>query len=127
MEEPRNLLLAAPPWVSHLFGVLSDWLIFLFAMFFTLIASSVALKNFDIAVKVGDAMFFVEIIAAAVVSVFLAGIVGRIATNWLKDQSAFANYLWLGVVILLTLLSFPAVVNFSTVQSLKVPGTPTAQ
>lgn len=96
-------------------------------MFLILIASSVALKHFDIAVKVGDVMFFVEIIAAVVVSVFLAGATGRATTNWLKNQSALANYLWLDVAILLALLSFPSIFTFSTLQNVQAPDILAAQ
>lgn len=124
MEDPMHSSQVAPPWTGQLFGVLTGWLVFLFAVFLLLIGSSVALKYFGIVVKTGEAMFFVEVVAAAVISAFLAVGSGRAATNWIKSQSVLTIYLCLGVAILLVLLSFPSIVTFSTTQNVEAPGIP---
>lgn len=125
MDEPR-LPQVVPAWVSQIFGVLSGWLVFLFAMFLILIACSVALRSVGIVVKAGDAIFFVETIVAAVVSGLMAIRTGRVASTWLKSQSAFANYLWLGVAIFLVLFSFPSILSFSSMQDMQSPASLTA-
>jgi hypothetical protein len=100
-----------------LFGILSGWLVFLIAIFLIFIACSVVLKSFGIVVKVGEAIFVVESIVAAVLSAVPAIIIIRVSSTWLRSRSVFANYLCLSIAILLVLLSFPSIYTFSSVQS----------
>lgn len=112
MSNQNPLSSKLPHWVFQIAGALSGWLIFLFNLFLILIGISAILSRWEVKVELGSGLFFMEL-AFAVTVAFVCGIyIGRKTTRWISKKNTTFAYLCLTLLVLVTLLSFPAPFGF---------------
>jgi hypothetical protein len=94
------------------FGLLAGWLVFLFAGFLILIGISALLGRMGIIVPVMSGLFIGELLGTIALSLLIGAIIGRTAYAWVAKQKPLIGYISLGIIIILTILSFPSLFNF---------------
>lgn len=104
-------------WACIASGSMAGWLVFLFSLFLTVIAFSSLLSGFGVTVLKGDGLFFAEVIAAGALSLLAAVYVGMKFSKWLRNRGIVAVYMCLGVLFVLSVLSFPQTFSFVAEES----------
>lgn len=99
-------------WECRVASALVAWVVLLFSAIFSLIGMSFIAASLNTTILVGSDLFVVE----AVVSVVMAGIssywVGRLAHRWFARRKPMTVYVWIVILLLIALLSFPAPSTF---------------
>jgi hypothetical protein len=97
----------SPVWACNIAGGLVAWVILVFVAMFSLIGMSAFASSQGKIVPLGSALFYAEVFVA----ISLAGIASYFASTaayrWLSRQRSMFVYVFVGVLFLVTVISFP--------------------
>ncbi len=101
----------SPAWATITSASLLGWNIGLVSAFLLAIAVGVISKNFNLTISSNFSVTIVLLLSGCAGITF--GIyAGRKTAKWFKKQSRVKSYIWLILLIIITLLSFPAPFNY---------------
>lgn len=101
-----------PEWTSVSAALLLAWLIFLAVSFLLLLVVSVVLSNFGVRVIYGSIGFLVEAILIGATALSIAIPVGMRFFAWITKRESVSGYIWLIILVGLTVLFFPRSFGF---------------
>ena len=96
---------------SMVVACLGGWLIFQYALVLVLIA----LRHLGLTFAVNSLAFAIVFAVSAVPSLVLAVAGGQRLYRWIGGKSALTAYLWLAVMLILAIVSFPWVMTLSVI------------
>lgn len=98
-------------WVAGTNAALLGWNVGLLSAFFAAIGIGVGFSRIDIPIagRLGIGFAFA---AAIIVGIVAGSAVARRVKRWFEGRTVQLGYIWLAVLLVVTLLSFPAPFNF---------------
>lgn len=100
-------------WIAVFSAILSGWNIGLIVAFLILIGLSVGLQQFDVSVVLGDVLSIILISISTITGIIIGAITGKKLLSWFKKRKQIEGYIWLGILILITIFSFPSKFYFT--------------
>ena len=105
----------SPAWATITSASLLGWNIGLVSAFFLAIAVGVISKSFNLSISSNFSITIILLLSVCL-GITLGIYAGRKAAKWFKKQSRVKSYIWLILLVLITLLSFPAPFNYVIVK-----------